>query len=79
MSVDVEDLLNEAGLDWHFSLKNYPQHSLVRFPAGIARSNNQSVVHVPLADNVAHAEVRGPKTRAVKNAFKAAVTWVHLL
>jgi hypothetical protein len=79
MSVDVEDFLIEAGLSWRFSLRNHPEHSLVRFPAGIARSKNQAVVHAPLADNAAHAEVRGKKTGAVKNALKAAAKWVHLL
>src|SRR6266404_7754429 len=57
MSVDVEELLAGAGLDWHFSLKDHPHHSLVRLPASAARSNGQTVLHVPLADNPAHAEV----------------------
>ena len=34
MSVDVEPLLVAQGLDWRFSLRNHPEHSLVRILTG---------------------------------------------
>lgn len=40
-------------------LANYPQHSLVEFPAGVARSVECIVVSDPLPDNPAHALVCG--------------------
>ena len=35
MSVDAEPLLIHAGLDWAFSLRDFPDHSLVRLRAGV--------------------------------------------
>ncbi len=47
LSVDVEPVLHANGLDWKFSLKDFPGHSLVGFPAGAARAKQLPVVHKP--------------------------------
>lgn len=69
MSVDVEPILAAAGLDWRFSLRNHPGHSLVRLKAGSARALGQAVVHAPEPDNRAHAEVRGKKSSGTANSL----------
>jgi hypothetical protein len=78
MSVDAEPLLVEDHLDWHFSLRNHPGHSLVRFTASIARQADQKVQHKPVPENRAHTEVIGKKTGSVKNRLQNASEWVHL-
>lgn len=78
MSVDAEPLLIHAGLDWAFSLRDFPDHSLSRLRAGVARGLGQSVVHDPLPDNHAHAEVRGKKTQGLANQLLRATESVVL-
>lgn len=77
MSVDAESLLRKAGLDWRFSLKD-PEYSLVRFQAGVARKNSQSVVPDPLPDNPAHVLVRGKKSPGIANRLRDASEWVAI-
>lgn len=72
MSVDVEPMLDAAGLNWSFSLRNHPEHSLVRFRAGDARALGQAVVHSPIPDNPAHAEVKGKKSPGTANRLMQA-------
>jgi len=79
MSVDVEELLSAAGKTWKASLEDFPLHSLMRLLAGVPRSHQQAVVHTPLPDNNAHAEVQGHKSGATARALSAAATWVHRL
>ncbi|HVA12966.1 MAG TPA: hypothetical protein VNF99_06935 [Stellaceae bacterium] len=76
MSVDVEPLLAQEGRDWHFTLRNTPEHSLVRFAAQVAFDHQQIIQHMPEVDNNAHAEVVGQKTGAIRNAFVDAAEWV---
>jgi hypothetical protein len=76
MSVDVEPILSDNGLDWRFSLRNHPDYSLVRFLAGEATSKGLSVVHKPEKDNVAHAEVLGKKTSAIAKHLATVSVWV---
>lgn len=78
MSVDSEYLLHRAGLDWRFSLKDHPEHSLVRFRAGIARKNSLSVVPDPLPRNPAHVMVRGRKSPGTANRLRDASEWVAI-
>lgn len=78
MSVDVEPFLAERGLDWTFSLRDHPTHSLVRFPADAARRLGQDVRHTPKPDNEAHADVLGRKSSPTKNGLVAASMWVRL-
>src|SRR4051794_34269949 len=55
MSVDVQELLAAAGKTWSFSVESFPLHSLMSLIAFVPRSLQQAVVHLPLADNPAHA------------------------
>src|SRR5258708_1556453 len=65
LSVDSEPLLQSQGLDWRFTLKEYPTHSLVRLRASLPRSLGLAVVHVPLDGNPAHVEIIGKKSQSV--------------
>jgi hypothetical protein len=78
LSVDAEHLLEQAGLDWHFSLDGYSGYSLARLRAGEARSRNLPVHQKPLDDNPAHCEIHGRKTPGVAKALAKACTWAHL-
>ena len=77
MSVDVEELLVAGGKTWKDSLSGYPTYSLVRLLASVPRTLHQAVVHVPLPDNEAHAEVRGKKSESVSRALRKAAEWVY--
>lgn len=77
MSVDVEELLKQAGLDWRFSLKDHAGYSLMKFSAAVPRSHGLTVVHSPLPDNNAHAEVRGQKSPAIARALSKSAEWVY--
>jgi hypothetical protein len=79
LSVDVEPRLQAVGLDWHFSLRDNPSYSLVRFAAKSARDRGFAVVSKPLPDNPAHAEVVGKKTPGGANGLRDASEWVHLV
>lgn len=76
MSVDAEPILNKSGLDWSFSLRDNPNHFLVRFRAGDAREKALSVIHKPQPDNAAHTEVHGKKTTSIARQLAAASQWV---
>jgi hypothetical protein len=78
LSVDSEFILEQDGLDWHFSLKDHSAHSLVRFPASAARNNLLHVVHDPTLDNRAHTVVVGKKSPGVANMLRNASNWVFL-
>jgi hypothetical protein len=78
LSVDAEQILHVEQADWRFSLKDYPNYSLVRFSAAAARAVQLAVVHKPLPENKAHTEVIGKKTRAIANHLRDASDWVHL-
>lgn len=69
LSVDVETLLQAAGLDWHFSVKDYSGYSLVRFVARSARDRGLAVVSAPLPNNPAHAEVVGKRALGRQTHF----------
>lgn len=77
MSVDVEELLKKANLDWRFSLKDHAGYSLMKFAAAVPRSHDLAVVHSPLPDNDAHAEVRGQKSASIARALGKAAEWVY--
>ena len=76
LSVDAECLLEIAGLDWNFSLRDYPQFFLIRIRAGQARRHGQSVDHRPLESNEFHTEVIGRKSDSVRRDFVASAEWV---
>lgn len=48
-------------------LRNYPEHSVVEFEVGVARSVGCVVVRDPTRDDPAHALVWGPKSRGRLN------------
>lgn len=76
LSVDCEPILTKSGLDWNFSLKGYPEHSLVRITARVPRSQNLTVEHKPITENPAHSEILGKKTQGIANNLVAASEWV---
>ena len=85
MSVDAEPRLQANGLDWRFSLRNDPEHSLAKFPAKAARDQALAVVPKPLKqangdpeDNPAHVEVVGRKSQGIANSLVAAAQWVRI-
>lgn len=78
MSVDSEGLLRDAGLDWRFSVKDHPEHSLVRLQAGTARKYSQAIVPEPLPDNPAHVLVCGKKSPGTANRLRDASVWVAI-
>jgi hypothetical protein len=78
LSVDAEPILATAGLDWRFSLRGYPEHSLVRLQARAAREKGLAVVHKPLKGNDAHAEIIGKKTQSIANHLRDSSDWVFI-
>jgi hypothetical protein len=79
MSVDVEEVLHRRGLDWHFSLRDYPDYSLTRLPTAHALSLGLDVTLRPLPNNPAHAVIGGKKTQGIANRLRDASEWVHLV
>jgi hypothetical protein len=81
MSVDVEMIMQQHGLNLSFSLRNAPNFSLARFTAGAARAKGLSVVHDPCPsdqpDNPAHALVIGA-TESIARHFALICEWAHL-
>jgi hypothetical protein len=72
MSVDVEEMLAEQGLDFNFSLRDHSGYSLARLAVAAALAENQSVIHCRVEGNDAHAEVRGKKSPGIANRLLAA-------
>lgn len=78
LSVDAEPILLTAGLDWHFTLKEYPSHSLVRFRSAVAREKDLAVVPSPQPGNPAHTLVVGKKTQSKVDHIRRHCEWVFL-
>lgn len=78
MSVDIEAVLVEKNLDWHFTLKGHEKFSLVRFPARFTRDLGQKMIFCPTPEDPAHGKVLGRKTRSIRNNFVRQSKWVHL-
>ena len=57
-------------------LDTYPEHSLVAFRAGLARSVNQIVTRAPVPDNSAHALVIGRKGAPTKRTLRDGSRWI---
>ena len=58
------------------TLRGYEDHFIVAFEAGPVRALNQGIVRRPLADNPAHAEVTGNKTKGVRRRLSAMSSWI---
>jgi hypothetical protein len=78
MSVDVEPVLESNGLDWHFTLREHPGYSLVRFRAQSARQVGLAVVSRPVPNNPAHAEVIGKKSGSIPRHLRESSEWVYI-
>jgi len=76
MSVTLADLVRESGQDAASILAGFDGYGLALVTAGLARSLDQGVRRDPTADEPAHAEVFGEKTKKVRKAFAKAATWV---
>jgi hypothetical protein len=76
MSVVLDDTLRADGRDPSDALANYPGQYLVRFTAAFVRSRNQVVVRSPRADEPAHGDVIGKKTRGVARALAETSCWI---
>lgn len=57
-------------------LKGHEGFGLVSFTAGLARSKGQGIVKKPLAEEPAHAEVFGKKTKAVQRELAKGCDWI---
>jgi hypothetical protein len=77
LSTDSETLLAKFELDANFCLKDFPSYSLARFSVQFARTNGMTVTHTPEADNPAHTEVTGKKSKALQRQFAAVSVWAH--
>jgi hypothetical protein len=60
------------------SLSEHPHDGIAQFIASAARYLNQEIVPVPSLFNLAHAEVRGKKTRAIAKKLALASVVVRL-
>jgi len=50
---------------------NDPKFGVASFKAGFARKNDQKVFHDPIAENLAHSNVRGKKTSSFRKKLVA--------
>jgi hypothetical protein len=78
MSVVLGNEVIGAGRSAAALLDDYTGYSLAGVTAGLARSCDQIVYRAPRADEPAHAEVKGTKTKGVKRKFATEATWVLL-
>ncbi len=76
MSVVLGQEILDGGRTADSVLEGHDGFGLVSFLAELARAEGQGIVRKPLAEEPAHAEVFGKKTRAVKKAFAKNCKWV---
>jgi hypothetical protein len=73
-------LMAADGVDWNFSLRNWPNAYLVRLNAGVLRGRGQIIEHKPRPaeqpDNPYHCEVIGSKNGNTASALRDAAEWV---
>lgn len=69
MSVYIEEVLHELGLDHHAVLEVFDEHALVVLTAGLVRDCGLGVVHAPIDGPIgpAHAHATGRKTPGMQN------------
>jgi len=79
MSVDIELILIERGLDFQFCIKDHAGFSVAAVTTGAVQTLGLQLHQNPIAGvNPAHAEVLGKKTQGIANSLVAASSWVHL-
>jgi hypothetical protein len=77
VSIDGEKLLVDAGLDWHFTVRNWPAFFLVRLTAQYARDHQQTIEYTPqLPENPYHGDIVGQKPQTVCRFFSCEAQWV---
>jgi hypothetical protein len=75
MSVDLEALILEAGIDARKYVTSPIWTGSVRFTAGALRAEGFSVGYDPLPDNPYHGEVWGSFTRAQQRRLQKIAAW----
>jgi hypothetical protein len=75
MSVVIEDTLRAMGRNPADILQNYPGQYLVRLTAGFVREYDQIVRRSRTAEERAHGDVVGRKTKSVARRFAEAACW----
>ena len=70
MSVDLQRLIEEAGLDAKEFVKRHPWIGAVRFAAGTLRGKGLIVGFDPLVDNPYHGEVWGNFSRTIQMSLR---------
>jgi hypothetical protein len=77
LSVDLESVLTECGVDVRDCLQGHPAHKLVGITAQVARLHGQIVYRDPVPENPAHAIVYGNKnSKTVHEGLRSASAWV---
>lgn len=71
MSVDIQRLIEEDGLDPKVYVLSPPWIGAVRFVAGALRAEGLKVGYHPLADNPYHGEVWGAFSKKLKRKLQA--------
>lgn len=81
MSVYIAKLVAESGRTHNEVMERYPEHSLVVFLAGVARSLGLGVTKEPdpqYPEETAHGVVFGDKTQSVRKKLAKASEWLLL-
>ena len=78
MSVVLGNDVLKASRSPEALLNDHAGYSLASVTAGLARSCEQIVYRAPVADEPAHAEVKGVKSKTVRKRFAKEAAWVVL-
>lgn len=76
MSVLLGDTLEEEGREPLQTLAAYPEDFMVAITAAAAAEQGQEVERVPLAEEPAHGEVVGKKTKGRRRALAGTAVWI---
>jgi hypothetical protein len=77
LSINVESVLQDAGLSAEACLQNHSAHKLVSIAAGGARTLGQAICHDPLPADLSHGLVYGAKnSRSIHDGLRSAASWV---
>ena len=76
LSVHLENVLQERGLQIVSVLDGMPTHSLVAIYAGVVRAHSQVVQRAPEDAEPAHAHVVGDKSKSAKSRLAEAAVWI---